>query len=98
MVEPLLGSEDAKALGILKINPEGELVLAVVEETPSSVQEIIQAHAIIFEGIGKFQDEEIEFNIDDNVKPVIQREATYTISIQRQTVRSSSRIKNERHH
>ena len=74
-VESLLGANDAKALGILIINPGGSKNVTVnsTKDISSSVEQIITDFDQLFHGIGSFKGEEINFKIDDDVVPVVQR-------------------------
>ena len=77
--EALLGAEDAKRLRILQINSEGTVhtinsvaATDIAGLTPY-IQEILQKYENMFHGMGSFNREEIEFNIDESFTPVVQR-------------------------
>ena len=83
--ESLLGSEEAKRLGILEIHAKGkpadiQAIRASMKAEDQSkqrketIQAILDKHDKLFQGIGKFSDQEIRFNVDPTVKPVVQRE------------------------
>ena len=82
-IEPLLGLE-ASLLGALEIHPEGrrqdnDMTTPVYQikkpsTIPQSVTDIIDSHKSVFHGIGKFKKAEINFDIDRNVKPMVQKE------------------------
>ena len=88
-VEALLGLEAGEALGILQIHPEGQTVTPEGEavnhvddntstrsdvDIPQDTKAIVDKYPSLFEGIGKFANNEINFDIDESVKPVVQRE------------------------
>ena len=70
--ESLLGSEEAKRLGILEIHAEGKpadiqaITASMKAEDQSkqrkeTIQAILDKHDKLFQGIGKFSDQEIRF-------------------------------------
>ena len=88
-IKYLLGLEAAKTPGILTINPEGSTVNQVETETLNettsteqgkkgsifeSTQEVLNKHPSLFDGIGKFANTEINFDIHETIKPTVQRE------------------------
>ena len=79
-VKSSLGLEDSVALGILQISSEGSTVHSVKTTTsentriPPTRAKIILDHDALFSGIGKFENTEVNFTINDQVKSVIQRE------------------------
>ena len=92
--EPLLGLEASLELGVLEIHPEGHrnandpetpvYHVKEPEKLPTSVMEIIDKHQSLFEGIGKFNKSEINFDIDESVKPMVQKERQIPFAFRKQ--------------
>ena len=77
-VESLLGSEDAKALGILVIIPEGKTpnkhsVAANNAYEETKTEQIIKEFDHLFHGVGSFNGDEIKSKIDPDAVPVVQK-------------------------
>ena len=77
-VEVLLGSEDAKALGILVILPEGKTpnkhsVAANNAYEKTQTEQIIKDFDRLFQGVGSFSGDEIKFKIDPDVVPEVHK-------------------------
>ena len=89
-----MGLEASLELGVLEIHPEGrrnanDLETPVYhvkepEKLPTSVMEIIDKHQSLFEGIGKFNKSEINFDIDESVKPMVQKERQIPFAFRKQ--------------
>ena len=77
-IEALLGSEDAKALGILVIIPKGNTpnkysVAANNSYEETQTEQIIMDFDHLFQGVGSFSGDEIKFKIDPDVSQVVQK-------------------------
>ena len=92
--EPLLGLEASLELGVIEIHPEGRKsdndtatpVYHIKEpgSLPTSVIDIIDKHQTLFEGIGKFNKSEINFDIDESIKPTVQKERPIPFAFRKQ--------------
>jgi len=82
--EALLGAEAAKALGILHICPEGEVnrVEHVQDKDDEGVMELVEQYDKLFEGIGKIRGQVVNFQIDPDVRLVVQKERRVPLGYQ----------------
>ena len=76
--EALLDSEDAKALGILVIIPDGKTpnehsVTANNAYEETHAEQIIKEFEHLFQGEGSVNGDEIKFKIDPDVVPAVQK-------------------------
>ena len=84
--QSLLGLKDATALGILKINPRGEVsdeTVNQLEEMKKSLsasndvkmaKEVVEKYPELFRGVGRAKVEPIHIEVDPSVKPVQQKQ------------------------
>lgn len=87
--ESLLGLEASLQLGVIEIHPEGRrrdndtntpvYQIKVPVDLPTSVTDIIDKHQPLFKGIGKFNKSEINFDINESIKPMVQKGAPDTV-------------------
>lgn len=77
--EALLGAEYEKKLGILQINSEGtantidSVAASEISGPTPDIQKIFYKYEYMFHGVGLFKREEIKFEIDESVTPVVHR-------------------------
>ena len=76
-IETLLGSAAAKRMNVLEIHPDGKsctVNMITESEKDNEIDRIKQECDDIFHGIEKFRNQEIEFQIDPSVMPVVQKQ------------------------
>lgn len=77
--EALLGAEYENKLGILQINSEGtantidSVAASEISGPTPDIQKIFYKYEYMFHGVGLFKREEIKFEIDESVTPVVHR-------------------------
>ena len=83
-IEALLGLVEAKLLNMLEIHPDGKpfTVNRVTESKEcNEVNRVKKLYHDISHGIGKFSDQETEFHIDPNVRPVVQKQLPISLGL-----------------
>ena len=77
--QSLLGLKDSQALAIVQVNREGtcqdESVNTLQEEQSDwKLEELLEKHSVLFQGVGKVKVDQIHIFMDDQVKPVQQKQ------------------------
>ena len=72
-------------MNILEIHPDGKsctVNMITESEKDNEIDRIKQEYDDIFHGIGKFSDQEIEFDVDPSVMPVVQKQRPIPLGLQ----------------